>query len=497
MVDGVHGLYTDDTRLLSCSRLTVDGASPLLLTSQVVEYFDSAHYLRNAPTDGVPVDAISIARERFVGEALTERFVLRNETPVPRTVTVGLDLASDFADIISVKAHDFALGDPSRAEPLPSRVHPTQPAPATLELHDPDELVGDPDHVLASGRARRKPRLVPGAPRAEGNLGARRPDRARRPAAGAARRQAALRQRARARPQVARRLADPRPAAPRGVGGARAVLRAVARRPRVAPPEGAGVVARAARGRHAVVHDALRSRHADHLAPDDAVRTGARDGRAARPRRPPGDRGRPGDRRRARQDPPRAAARQGRGVLVPGLLRHGRRHAALPRAPLRGLALDGRRRARPRAGAGRPGSARLDRRLRRPRRRRVRGVRAPGAERARKPVLEGLGRLAAVPGRPARGRADRPRRGAGLRLRRAAPAGGAGTGGLARPRARGRARATGRRASRPLRSRLLARGPGSVRARPSTARSVPSTRSPRTTGTCCGRGSSPTGASRT
>ena len=137
MVDGVHGFYTDDTRLLSCSRLTVDGASPLLLTSQVVEYFDSAHYLRNAPTNGVPVDAISIARERFVGETLTERFVLRNETAVPRTVTVGLDLASDFADIISVKAHDFALGDPSRAEPLPSRVHPTQPSPATLELDDP------------------------------------------------------------------------------------------------------------------------------------------------------------------------------------------------------------------------------------------------------------------------------------------------------------------------------------------------------------------------
>ena len=137
MVDGVHGFYTDDTRLLSCSRLTVDGASPLLLTSQVVEYFDSAHYLRNAPTDGLPVDAISIARERFVGETLTERFVLRNETPVPRTVTVGLDLASDFADIISVKAHDFALGDPSRAEPLPPRAHPTQSAPATLELHDP------------------------------------------------------------------------------------------------------------------------------------------------------------------------------------------------------------------------------------------------------------------------------------------------------------------------------------------------------------------------
>jgi glycogen debranching enzyme len=137
MVDGVHGFYTDDTRLLSCSKLTVDGAPPLLLTSQVVEYFDSAHYLRNAPTDTVPVDTISVARERFVGESLTERFVLRNETSTPRTVTVGLELASDFADIISVKAHDFALGDPSRAEPLPPRVYPVQTAPATLELQDP------------------------------------------------------------------------------------------------------------------------------------------------------------------------------------------------------------------------------------------------------------------------------------------------------------------------------------------------------------------------
>ena len=54
----------------------------LLLTPQVVEYFDSAHYPQRA--DGrPPVDAISIARERFVGETLTERFVLRNETPCP------------------------------------------------------------------------------------------------------------------------------------------------------------------------------------------------------------------------------------------------------------------------------------------------------------------------------------------------------------------------------------------------------------------------------
>lgn len=124
MVAGVHGLYADDTRLLSRSRLTIDGVAPLLLTSQVVEYFDSAHYLRNAPTDRLPVDSLSIARERFVEQALTERFVVRNETAEVLELTIALELASDFADIISVKAHDFALGDPERATPLPPAMTP-------------------------------------------------------------------------------------------------------------------------------------------------------------------------------------------------------------------------------------------------------------------------------------------------------------------------------------------------------------------------------------
>ena len=137
MVAGVHGLYADDTRLLSRSRLTIDGVAPLLLTSQVVEYFDSAHYLRNAPTDRLPVDSLSIARERFVGQALTERFVVRNETAEVLELTIALELASDFADIISVKAHDFALGDPERATPLPPAMTPVQRNPTTLELQDP------------------------------------------------------------------------------------------------------------------------------------------------------------------------------------------------------------------------------------------------------------------------------------------------------------------------------------------------------------------------
>ena len=56
------------------------------------------------------------------------------------------------------------------------------------------------------------------------------------------------------------------------------------------------------------------------------------------------------------------------------------------------------------------------------------------------PVVEGLRRLAALPRRPARAGADRAVRGAGLRLRREAPDGGARARGLARRRARRPAR---------------------------------------------------------
>ena len=72
-----------------------------------------------------------------------------------------------------------------------------------------------------------------------------------------------------------------------------------------------------------------------------------------------GDRGRSVARRRAGQDRPRGAPRQGGRELVRALLRHRRRDAALPRPALGGLALDRRRRAR--ARAARAGAARRSR----------------------------------------------------------------------------------------------------------------------------------------
>ncbi len=147
------------------------------------------------------------------------------------------------------------------------------------------------------------------------------------------------------------------------------------------------------------------------------------------------------------------------------------------------------------AVAERTGGAALDRRVRRHRRRWLRRVPAPLAARPGQPGLEGLGRRDPLPGRHARRRPDRARRGPGLRLRRAARPRATGTParrGSARP-APGRCR---RAAAGPLRGAVLDGRRGHVRARAGRRQATRSTASPRTPATRCGAASRPRSAPR-
>jgi glycogen debranching enzyme len=122
-IDGqAQGLFADDTRFLSLLRLTLNGAKPLLLSSGKVDYFSAAFYLRNPIAGGLPQDSISVTRNRFVGEGMQDVIVIQNQSMEPLSFEVALELGTDFADILSVKEHDFALGDPERARPLPDPV---------------------------------------------------------------------------------------------------------------------------------------------------------------------------------------------------------------------------------------------------------------------------------------------------------------------------------------------------------------------------------------
>jgi glycogen debranching enzyme len=125
-LDGATGgLFADDTRFLSRFRLTVNGAKPLLLSFGKVEYFSAAFYLRNPLAGGLQPDELSIARERFVGEAMEDTIVVQNQSMRRLSFELALEVGTDFADIFAVKDHDFSLGDPLHAQALPPLVQPS------------------------------------------------------------------------------------------------------------------------------------------------------------------------------------------------------------------------------------------------------------------------------------------------------------------------------------------------------------------------------------
>ena len=84
-----------------------------------MEYYSAAFYLRNPLAGELPQDAISIARHRFVGEGMQDRIRVQNQSMEKVGFELALEIGNDFADIFAVKSHDFSLGDPLQAPPLP------------------------------------------------------------------------------------------------------------------------------------------------------------------------------------------------------------------------------------------------------------------------------------------------------------------------------------------------------------------------------------------
>ena len=133
----VEGLFAQDTRFLSSLKLTINGQRPLLLSSDKIEYFSAAFFMRNPLTDGLGPDVLSIRRERFVGDGMQDSFVVQNESMEPIEFDLELDVGADFADIFAVKDFDFALGDPLRAKPLP------EPRPVEYDADRNQFLISD------------------------------------------------------------------------------------------------------------------------------------------------------------------------------------------------------------------------------------------------------------------------------------------------------------------------------------------------------------------
>ena len=275
--------------------MTVNGASPLVLSSGEVEYFSAAFFLRNPLAGGLPQDALSIIRHRFVGDGMQDHVIVENNSIEPVAFELALELEADFADILSVKEHDFALGDPARAEPLPEPVVPRyeeEHSQFVLEEANGEGGANAGDPLQRGDRGRRVVYRLELAPRESWEL---RLDILASIDGDTVTPRTAERRfgEADAGARVARCLAAARAAGARGLGPSST---ARSSSPSPTSPRCAcrrGTHRPDARGRDAVVHDRLRARHADHVPADAALRSragahGARGaGRAAGARRQP------------------------------------------------------------------------------------------------------------------------------------------------------------------------------------------------------------------
>ena len=119
------GFFAHDTRFLSRLVLRVDGTRPLLLSSGRVEHFAAAFYLRNATANGLPHDALSIARERFVGTGMQERVRVRNESMERLDFELSLDARR------RLRGHHLGQAPRLRARRPGARAPAAAAAPAT------------------------------------------------------------------------------------------------------------------------------------------------------------------------------------------------------------------------------------------------------------------------------------------------------------------------------------------------------------------------------
>ena len=107
---GTHGLFHDDTRLLSTCRLLVGGIRPSLLSAGVTRdnVFFVAHLTNQElpPLGGVPLTQglLHLNRSRLLcHERVFERIACRNYGHVALPVVLRLELAADFRDMFEVR----------------------------------------------------------------------------------------------------------------------------------------------------------------------------------------------------------------------------------------------------------------------------------------------------------------------------------------------------------------------------------------------------------
>jgi glycogen debranching enzyme len=114
--DQAHGLFYRDTRFLSQWRLTVNGRTPEVLSTDDVDYF-SAQFFLVPPTGTIYQNPyVSVIRQRAVGEGMHEDLMVLNHGAEPVELEVRVAAGADFADLFEVKDALAKKGAPYREE---------------------------------------------------------------------------------------------------------------------------------------------------------------------------------------------------------------------------------------------------------------------------------------------------------------------------------------------------------------------------------------------
>jgi len=108
-----HGLFFQDTRVISRWELRLDGQPPHPLSVLTPEVFAARFVLRNPPRGGQSDAAVLVVRDRLVGDGMRETITVRNLGLHAVEFALVLDVDADFADLFAVKA---GRADKRRAE---------------------------------------------------------------------------------------------------------------------------------------------------------------------------------------------------------------------------------------------------------------------------------------------------------------------------------------------------------------------------------------------
>jgi glycogen debranching enzyme len=98
-----HGLFLEDTRFLSCWRLTVGGSPPQVLSTDDVNYFTAQFFLVPPAESFYDQAAFSIMRKRSVGNGFHEDLTVLNHSTEPLELDLHIEAQADFADLFEVK----------------------------------------------------------------------------------------------------------------------------------------------------------------------------------------------------------------------------------------------------------------------------------------------------------------------------------------------------------------------------------------------------------